>query len=210
MAVITLSRQYGSLGDEIADLVADRLGTRIVGQEIIAEVAHRLGVPVAAVRSRDERESQLVTDLVRTMQRLYPATIFPPGTGETTDLDDVAYLDVISQVVQEAGRSGNAVIVGRGATWILKNAPRVLHVLVVASLRIRVARVMEAEQVTESQAQRRTKEVDANRARYVRHLHRSDWLEPTQYDLVINTDRCSVATAASLICALASELSAPD
>src|SRR5947209_14306674 len=133
MPVITISRQFGSLGDEIARDVAERLSLRLVDQDIINEVAQRLGVPPEQVPERDERYApNIVLDLVRTMRSLYPATIAP--TPESDEVDEAAYLQVIRQVIWEVARSGNAVILGRGAPFILESHPEVLHVLLAAPL----------------------------------------------------------------------------
>jgi cytidylate kinase len=197
--VITISRQYGSLGDEIGKEVAERLGLRFVDQAIISEVAQRLGVPAPARAERDERRTRLVADLVRTMRILYPATLAPQPSSENPDMDEAAYLQVIRQVIWEVARGNDAVIVGRGSTFILEKHPEVLHVLMVAPLDVRVERVMAADGLDHEQAMQRVKEADDNRARYIRHFYRTNWLDVNHYDLVLNTAHFSPLKAASLI-----------
>jgi cytidylate kinase len=199
MSVITIARQFGSLGDEIGRDVAERLGLRLVDQDIINEVAGRLGVPPAAVTQRDERDSHLVGELVRTMRRLYPATI-APDTGENPDVDEAALLQVIRQVTWEIARAGNAVIIGRGAPFILQSHPDLLHVLVTAPLNVRIERVMLSETCDYSQATQRLKDVDSNRTRYARHFYGVNWLDVSHYDLVLNTGHFSQIRATDLIC----------
>src|SRR5947209_13140887 len=111
MPIVTIARQAGSLGDEIGRLVADRLSLRLVGSDIINDVAARLDVPPQRLNERDERESNLVSELVRTMRRLYPATHVPQRAG-AGDPDESSYLQVIRQVIREVARAGNAVILG--------------------------------------------------------------------------------------------------
>jgi cytidylate kinase len=198
MPVITVSRQYGSLGDEIAQDVAARLQLRLVDQDMINEVAQRLGVSPATVTGGDERGSNVVTDLVRTMRRLYPATLTP--STDDPEVDEASYLQVIRQVIWEVARSADAVIMGRGASFILESHPEVLHVLFVAPLHVRTERVMAAEGLQHEEAVRRIKEVDAKRARYVRHFYRTNWLDVSHYDLVIGTGHFSQLSAVNLIC----------
>lgn len=200
MPVITVSRQFGSLGDEIAANVAEWLHLRLVDQDIINEVAQRLGVQPDHVSRRDERDApNLVADLVRTMRRLYPATIVPQMESE--EVDEAAFLQVIRQVIWEVARSGNAVLVGRGAPFILDSHPEVLHVLVVAPQNVRAERVMGLEGLNHDQALRRIKEADDSRARYVRHFYRANWLDVSHYDLTVNTGHFSELRAADLISA---------
>jgi cytidylate kinase len=201
--VITLARQFGSLGDEIGRDVAARLHLRLVDQEIINEVAERLGVSPATVTARDERESGLVSELVRTMRRLYPATIAPQPSSEGADIDEAAFLQVIRQVIWEVARTNDAVIVGRGAAFILEKHPDVLHTLLIAPLDVRIERVMAAEGLDYDGATQRIKQADASRARYIRHFYRTDWLNVAHYDLMVDTGHFSQARAADLICAAA-------
>lgn len=200
MPIVTISRQFGSLGDEIARDVAARLGLRLVDQDIINEIAQRLGVPAATVNERDEREGTLVSELVRTMRRLYPATLAPQEASESQELDETAYLEIIRQLIGEVARENDAVIVGRGAPFLLGAARETIHVLITAPLDMRVERVMSQEGLDRDQAVQRINQVDSNRARYIRRFHREHWLDVSHYDLVLNTGHFSQLQAASLIC----------
>jgi cytidylate kinase len=203
MPVITISRQHGSLGDEIGKEVADRLGLRLVDQDVINEVAQRLGVPAESVSERDQREGTLVSELVRRMRLLYPATLTPQPTPEKPEVDEAAYLQVIREVIWEVARSNDAVIMGRGSTFILPRHPDIVHVLLIAPLDVRVERVMATQGLDQQAALQRIQQVDENRARYIRHFYRTDWLDLKHYDLVVNTGRFSQVRAAGIVCAAA-------
>ncbi|MGH2442138.1 MAG: AAA family ATPase [Chloroflexota bacterium] len=202
MPIITVSRQVGSLGDEIASGVATRLGLRLVDQDIINQVAERLGVSPSSLTRHDEREATLVSELVRTMRRLYPATL-ATNDSENADVDEAAYAQVIRQVIWEVARGGDAVIVGRAASLILGQHPDTVHVLVVAPRDVRIERVMTEGGLDRSKASRRVAESDANRARYIRHFYRANWLDVNLYDLVVNTGHFSELRAVSLVCSAA-------
>jgi cytidylate kinase len=200
MAVITIARQYGSLGDEIARDVARQLEMHLVDQEIINQVASRLGVAAETVTERDEREPSLVSDLVRTLRRLYPGPL-PRAAGQATaDLDESQYLQVIREVVTEVARA-RSVIVGRGASLILGQQPDVVHVLLVAPFDTRVERIMTAEGLSRQGAVQRVRHVDEDRARYIRHFYGADWLGVNQYNMVLDTGHFTPGEATSLICA---------
>jgi cytidylate kinase len=203
MPVITISRQHGSLGDEIGKEVANRLDLRLVDQDVITEVSRRLGVPAESVSERDEREGSPVSELVRRMRLLYPATLAPRSSPENPDLDEAAYLQVIREVIWEVARGNDAVIVGRGSAFILPRHPDIVHVLLIAPLDVRVERVMAAEGLDQQRALQRIKQVDESRTRYIRHFYRTNWLDLKHYDLVVNTGRFSQIRAAGIICAAA-------
>lgn len=203
MPVITISRQYGSLGDEIGKDVAERLHLRFVDQDVIGEVARRLGVPASRLNELDERRGRIVGDLVRTMRQLYPATRLPETASDNPDLDESSYLQVIRQVIWEVARGDDAVIVGRGSAFVLQKHPDLIHVLVVAPIEVRVERIMAAEGLDQSQALHRVKETDASRARYIRHFYRTNWLDLNHYDLVVNTGHFTQLRATDLVVAAA-------
>jgi CMP/dCMP kinase len=200
MPVITVSRQYGSSGDEIARAAADKLGLRLVGQDMLIEVAQRLGVTQLQLTERDERDSNVIADLVRTMRRLYPATVPRSTLDEGVEVDEATYLQVTRQVVMEIARKGDVIILDRGAAFILEGNPEVLHVLLVAPLPHRLETVMATEKLDQRQARQRIKSADSTRRKYIRHYYRANWLDLGHYDLVVNTSHFSQLAATSLIC----------
>ena len=200
MSAITISRQYGSLGDEIGRDVAERLGLRLVDSQIISETARGLGLSAEDFADRDEWQGTIVSDLVKTMHRLYPATLAPIPTGDQAELDDASYLEIIRQVISEVARSEDAVIVGRGAASILGAGPSVLHVLIVAPFAVRVERIMQSHTLDHGRAVQRIKQVDERRSRYIRRFYGKELLDVGIYDLVINTGHFSQASSVQLIC----------
>jgi cytidylate kinase len=199
MAVITILRQDGSLGDEIAAAVAERLKLRLVDSDIINEVAARLGVSPSSLTAIDDRDEGLVVELVRTMRRLYPATRPPGAQGEQPEIDESEYVGVVRQVIEEVARTGDAVIVGRGAAFVLPPGPGLLHVLIVAPFDARLKRTQDTARIGQRAASQHLHQDDHQRARYIKHYYRADWLDPVHYDLVLNTGTLQVAQAADLV-----------
>jgi cytidylate kinase len=203
MPVITISRQFGAGGSSVARLVSDRLGLDVVDQALIAEVARRASVPPADVKAEDERASSLLDRL---------ASAFSPlaaGLGVAWDppYPDAAYdprrevLKLTQNVVREVARTGNVVIVGRGAAHLLRDRPNVLNVFLHADEAFRQQIVREREHLDQAAAERRVHQMDANRRAYNKQVYGCDWLDVRLYDVAIDTGRIGFAGAAAIVLA---------
>lgn len=178
MAVITISRQMGSLGFEIAETVAAQLGYQLVWRELINQAAQRAKAPEVALATIDE---------------LGLLGIRPSNRARA------AYHEAVAQVMSELAREGNVVIVGRAGQVILRDYPGVFHVRIVAPRELRCRRITQSLHITPEAAAAQVDASDHNRKNYCRRYYRIDWDDPTQYDLVINTNRLSIDEAVALI-----------
>ena len=213
MALVTVSRQFASGGGEVAHEVAQRLGVAFVDREILDEVARRLGVPDEVVLEKDERGETLVARLARSLRLSYPDLAMPPEMTTTlftdyNNFEDLPYAEVIAQVIREAARSGNAVIVGRGAAFILRDEPCTLHVHTYAPFAHRVHAIMESEGLDRAAAERLVQGTDRERGRYIKHLYKTDWESLRHYHLMVDCGRLGHAVAVELIVQAARALSA--
>jgi len=204
MAVVTVSRQFASGGGEIAQDVARQLGATFVDREIIDEVARRLGVPDEVVLEKDERGESLVARLARSLRLSYPDLAMPPEltTAAFADyghFEDLPYGEVTAQVIRETARGGNAVIVGRGGAFVLKDEPGALHVHTFAPFAHRVRAIMALEGRDQASAERLVQDTDRERALYVKNLFKADWEAPRHYHLLVDTARLGHDLAVSLI-----------
>jgi cytidylate kinase len=179
MPVITVSRQLGSLGCDIANAVAQRLGYRMVWRELINQAARQARTPEMALEMLDE---------------LGLLGLRPSLPTET------AYLDAIRELIEELARAGNVLIVGRGGQSVLRGWPNTLHVRLIAPLDVRVQRLIERQAITAEAALAQIRASDRRRKRFVEHAYHVDWGDPDLYDLVINTAFVDVAQSTSLIC----------
>jgi hypothetical protein len=172
-------------------------------RELIHEVAQRLGLPEDVVSEHDERGETIIARLVNALRVSYPDASAPPDLleppGDVPDLSNRAYVQVIEQVIQEAARNGNAVIVGRGAQFVLRNHPLALHVHVFAPFDMRVGAVVSEQAVTVQEAERIVRDFDGARARYARHWYHADWHATQFYHLMINGGRLERGLAADLV-----------
>lgn len=178
MAVITLSRQLGSGGTEIATEVAKRLGLKYVDRQIIFRAAQQAGVPEAALAEVDE------------------FGILPPMLKPK---ERRAFTSTVESVIRDFAESDNVIIVGRGGQVILNEWPQTLHLQVIAPLDLRVDRVAQREKIDRETALNRIIASDKARASYIRRNYRVDWLDSRLYDLVINTGKIGYDDAVDLV-----------
>lgn len=201
--VVTVSRQFGSGGSEIARLVAQESGLRYVDAEILDEVAKRLGVDSATVAQQDEQTTGMVEHILGALQASSPFTVnytaLLSPTAVPQPSNEQAYLHLTQRVVLELAAQGNAVIVGRGSQFLLRNKPRTLHIYIFAPLTQRIANVVRHSQLSASQATRLIEQRDYEHDSYLRRYYGSNGHQPALYHLLINTGLFPFDLAADLI-----------
>ena len=201
MRVITISRQYGSGGGEIGARLAARLNWRLIDHELVAQVAHELGITERTAQERDEYTEGFIARLLSRMH-VYPLT---PAIGAAAELtpyqqtDEHRYQEILRHVVETAADSGQVVMTGRASQVILAGRRDVLHVRIVAPLQARIAYVAVREGLDEAGAQARVQLKDRDRSRYLQTVHHHQVDDPMLYDLVINTGVLSLDKAVELI-----------
>ena len=210
MPVITIARQFAAGGEPVAQIVARKLGADLLDKKIVAEVARRLEIPDAEVEDEDEAPGSFLTRLLTSLGTTTIEFSAPPEVAAwAPPYSDPAFdprkaiLSITQQVVLEAARTGNAVIVGRGSAYLLRDEPDALHVFLQAPVEARLRNAVELFGVPEEVALKRMKQTDANRAAYIRQVYGHDWLHPSHYHLIIDTDRLGFEPAADVILAAA-------
>ena len=212
MPVITIGRQYGAGGATVGRMLADRLEADFLDSRIIDEVARRLQLPKEEVEAEDEQPGSLLARLLVALgsastEPLIPAEAgaawTPPNAAPTFDTRK-AVLQITQHVIQEAARSGNVVIVGRGGAYILRDEPGALHVFLRAPEAVRVKTLMERLSIaSEDEARKRLKQTDENWTAYIRQVYGHDRTHPAHYDMVLDTGRLGYeATIESILAAL--------
>lgn len=184
MRAVTVSREYGSGGGEIAARLARRLGWQLVDHEIVAQVARRLGLSEAEAAEFDERGQSLIERLLAGMSSVEPAL---PQASATSEPDEATFREALRAVVEAAAAAGHVVIVGRGGQMLLAGKSDILHVRIVAPLEDRITYVMRREMLSRADAQARIQLKDRNRARYMQAAYHINPGDAEHYDLTINT-----------------------
>jgi CMP/dCMP kinase len=196
--IITISRQYGAGGSEVARRVAERLQWRVADNEFVERVASAAGLTPDEVVAREERVPNFMERLAWALASASAELAVP--TGATMEgLSEPLMVRVTENVVSEIAREGRVVLVGRGAAAILGERERALHVQVVASPPIRAERIAGRLGVPVEEARKLIQETDARRARYHREYYGRDWADPVHYHAVLNTGYLGLDGTADLI-----------
>ncbi len=178
---VTCSKQLGCGGTLVARKLAERLNWQIFDREILEAIARETHTRDKILSSLDERDVGTFTD--------YVAHLFVPD-----HLARTAFIHEMMKVIWAIGRQGHAILVGRGANWILD--PRFgLRIRVIADMPRRIRRVMENEGVDAESASRRIKDDDAARVAFIRKVYRREIDDPLGYDVVVNTGTLDIDLA---------------
>jgi len=185
--VVTISREPGSGGRIVAQKLAERLGFTVFHQEVLHEMAQEARISEQMLANLDERGLSILEDWIASLvnsRHLWP--------------DE--YLHHLMHVIGTIGKLGQAVVVGRGANFILP-AERRFRVRIIGSPKVRIQNVAREFGMTEAEAKRRVIKTESNRQAFVRKYFNADIADPTNYDLVINTDTLNVTNAVDVIAA---------
>ncbi len=219
MSIITVAREYGSGGKDIAKIIADRLGYDCVDKELIAEIAHAAGVSEDIVEQMDEVGESAIRrflgelftpSTVYSLSPEYPPLIWPyvPGDDEgtrdptslkNTFLDRGEYLQILQNTIRSLAERKNVIIVGRGSQCILSDSTTVFHTRFIAPYEYRVDVIMDEMNLPRDRAAELIKEKDRQRALYLQHNYHHDWTDPTLYHMVFNTSRTSWENMADIV-----------
>jgi cytidylate kinase len=178
MSVITISRQLGSLGTEIAQAVAKKLNYEYMDKDKISESLADYGLPSPEVEKLDEKK---------------------PPFWDSLSIQRRKYLHLIQALIYDFASKDNVVIIGRGGQVLLKDLPGVLHVRIIAPFDVRIQRIMKEGGGGEKQAAEILRRSDRNSAGFIRSYFDVDWDDQTFYDLIINTRKLSVDAGTRMI-----------
>ena len=178
---ITVSKQLGALGVELARELATELDWQLFDREIVASIAAQRQLREAVMSRLDERAVGAFNDYIAQM-------LVPNDPGQ------LAYLEELARVIWGLARQGNAIILGRGANWFL-NARFGLRLRAIAPLEVRAERVALAEGIRVAEAGRKIKEHEAKQAAFIRQVYGREIDDPLGYDLLINTGEVELDVA---------------
>lgn len=211
MRAITISREYGSGGGEIASRLAERLDWRLVDHEVVKQIAERLGVEEEDAAAHDEHAESWVMQFLTTMQGVGPMVALPSNLSFPPT--EASYTRALREVVNGAVLAGQSVIVGRGSQIILRHRRDTLHVRIVAPLEQRITYVMLRENLSRTEAQQRITQRDQERRRYLINTYRHAPDDAHLYDIALNTAVLDLDSCVELIVhaleAKASQLATP-
>lgn len=182
-SLVTVSREPGSGGQLIAERLAEALGYDMFHQNIVHRMAESSNVSAQLLHSLDEDGINIIEEWL---------------TGFSQHLWPDQYLKQLIRVIGSIGQHGRAVIVGRGANFILP-LDYCFRVRVVASRRNRVRNVAHEFGVSEQEAERRIVRAESDRSAFIRKYFHTDVTDPHNYDLLLNTDRIGLDECVAMI-----------
>jgi cytidylate kinase len=182
--IITLEREFGSGGGAIASELSRRLGWKLWDQQLTCEIARRAEVSEAAVALCDERVDSRLYRLAKAFWRGSYERSMPLANSRAFDTDRmIAMMEEITAMIAE---EGNAVIVGRGSPFFLRNREDTFRVFTYAPRDEKIRR-LTALGKNRAEAEDLVENVDKERIAYIKHYFNADWPTRALYHLMINT-----------------------
>ena len=221
MAVIAIAGQIGSGGQDIGQEVANLLEAEFVDTYLLTEAANRTGMSREEWDARDMRVDSLADRVARLFQtfiqrsaasytadpymsgepllsRTYEQAAAQPSNEEQT-LDDQRFLEVTTEIIQELARLPRVVIIGRGATYILKDNPRVFNVLALAPRDVRIRRYAERASMSVDEVRKDVDDQEQHRQAFLRKFFGVDPFDPSWFDMVLRVDRLEIKHYAQMV-----------
>src|SRR3954452_12260348 len=198
--VVCISAVDGARGEDVAPAVAERLGFKLVDEEIIHKAAKEANLDPSHVAEVERRRSMAIRILdslgSSTSLSTYAMAGYVPGHDAPVDSD---LRGLIRATIEEVAQRGDAVIVAHAASMALGERSDVLKVMLTASRSARQLALVEQRDLDEKAAAKELDKGDANRADYLKRFYGITQESPADYDLVLNTDRLGAEGAVDLI-----------
>ena len=180
--VITISRQFGSMGRSIARELSEILGIEFLDRDIVEATAKRMGLPVSVIS--DEEESMKSTFFRRQ---------YPLGMGMSSLKDEIFLTQ--KNIIRDFAAKGSCIIVGRCADYILRDRAACLKVFIHADMAFLAHRIVEVYGQREQSPEERLRDKDKRRAAYHRFYTDMKWGHAQNYHLTLNSgvlgiDKC--------------------
>jgi cytidylate kinase len=182
--IVTIEREYGCGGGEIAQQVAAQLGWKLWDQLLTEEIARLANCPKAVVADREERSDPLYYRLFKSFLRgSFEGSL---NAHKLNLVDSETIAQITRRVVEHVAKSGNSVIVGRGSQHFLRDHEDTLRVFLYAPREDKVRRLL-ARGKGEKEAQQLVDTVDRERIDFIQRYFRVEWPDRGIYHAMINT-----------------------
>ncbi|MDH3567220.1 MAG: cytidylate kinase-like family protein [Desulfobacteraceae bacterium] len=185
ISVITISREPGSGGNILAERLSKQLEFDLFYQEFIHKMAESAHVSVRLLETLDEKGASVLEEWISSLvdkRHLWPDR----------------YLQHLMKIIGTIGKHGRAVIVGRGANFVLPPEKR-LGVRVISPLETRIRNVSRAFGVTAAEARSRILKTESDRKAFIKKYFNEDIQDPLNYDVIINTQDMSIDDAVNAV-----------
>lgn len=215
MPIVTISRELGSSGTYIALNLAKELNCNCYDQQVIHEIAEKLGKDKDQLADFDQETynrvgvffQEALNSIAQGGLVFHPFGIGPLDWDSAEmfssfpreSFHEKDYFEVLAQVIKEIAADGNAVILGRGASQILKDHENALHCRVVANPSDRIQRLCKEQEIAPEKAQEMITAKDHAASSFIYDFFDADWNDPHHYHLVLNSSRIDPDNCVKLI-----------
>jgi cytidylate kinase len=197
MAVITISKEFGTEGEKVASLVAGKLGYEYIGENLVAEIAKELKISESEAATFHKASQSRI---LRFVDRYTCSIVQKVVDREHGCLDDKNYYEVTKKLVENVHEAGNVIILGWGSQCLLKGKPDTLHVRLVKDNDLKTKELMAAENLSPKAATTFIDREEGDLKAYVKQYFNEDWNAAHLYDLIIDMGKTSVEKAVDMIC----------
>ena len=197
MAVITISKEFGTESEKIASLAAQRLGYEYIGKNLIAEIAKELHI------SESEAEIFRKTSqsrILRFVDRYTCSIVQKVVDREHGCLDDKNYYETTKNLVEKSYDAGDVIILGWGGQCILRNKPNTLHVRLTKDAETKINEIMRNRNLEHKAAKDFIEREEGDLRAYIKQYFNEDWNDARLYDLIIDLGKNTVEQAVDQIC----------
>lgn len=184
--VVTISRQFGSMGRSIAHRMSELLHVEFMDRDIVEKTAKRMGLPVSMISNEEEAA-----------KAGFGGRIYPLGIGMPSIKDEI--FAVQTSIIQEFADKESCIIVGRCSEYILKDRPNIIRIYVYAPFEERLKNCTDILGMDAKTAKRMIKEVDNARENYHR-LYVPGYTNPfDNRDLCIDSSKFGIDGSAEIL-----------
>ena len=182
--IISISREYGSGGRYVGELVAQKLGIKLYDKEFIVKVAEETGLAEEYIENNEQKRK--VLDAIH--------------SGYYAGLSNADELFIKeANIIKKLAKEESCVIIGRCANYILKDNPHVVKVFIYSSMEDKVKRATKYYGLSKEKAKNQINKINKLRANHYKYYTEQDWADPENYDLCLNSDALGVEKTAEII-----------
>ena len=196
MAVITISRQFGAGGRTLGKLISEKLGYTFADTEIIQRIAELANVSQNFAESVEKEAGTRLSKVINSMVSM--KWVDRILAGEHGYIDEQIYLDYLVLIIAQIAEEGNVVIIGRGSQYILDDHPDAFHILLIDELKNRIQFMMNNYNLPLNKASKIVNNEDIRRINLYKKLRKTNYDDPSLYDIVLNMSRCTISKAVRL------------
>lgn len=188
--IITVSREYGSGGRYVGQLVAEKLGIKFYDKDIIKRVAEETGLEEEYIESNEQKREALAA--------LNNGYYFGLNNADELFIKE-------SELIKQIAEKESCVIIGRCSDFILKDKKNIIKVFIYSNMKDKIKRATEIYGLEKTKAEKEIKRIDKLRANHYKYYTEKEWDNHANYDICINSDTLGVEKSAQLICEMVKE-----